>query len=41
MPLLRVTAVALFAFGLDRLSKIVIVHWVGLTTAQAIDVGRI
>ena len=38
MPLLRVTAAALIAFGLDRLSKIVIVHWVGLTTARAIDV---
>jgi signal peptidase II len=38
MPLLRVTAAALIAFGLDRFSKIVIVHWVGLTTAQALDV---
>jgi signal peptidase II len=38
MPLLRVTAAALIAFGLDRFSKIVIVHWIGLTTAAVIDV---
>ena len=38
MPLLRVTAAALIAFGLDRLSKIAIVHWVGLATGEVIDI---
>lgn len=38
MTLLRVVAVALAAFGLDRLSKIVIVHWAGLATAEVIDI---
>lgn len=38
MLLLRVAAAALIAFGLDRVAKIVIVHWIGLTTTEAIDV---
>ena len=38
MTLLRVVATALVAFGLDRLSKIAIVHWVGLASAEVIDV---
>jgi len=38
MTLLRVMAVALVAFGLDRLSKIAVVHWAGLATAHTIDV---
>ena len=38
MTLLRVMVAALVAFGLDRLSKIAIVHWVGLATADVIDI---
>jgi len=38
MTLLRVMASALVAFGLDRLSKIAIVHGVGLASGEAIDV---
>lgn len=38
MPLLRLAAAALIAFGLDRVSKIVIVHGVGLTIVEPIDV---
>lgn len=38
MPLLRLAAAALVAFGLDRLSKILIVHWLDLASLQVIDV---
>jgi signal peptidase II len=38
MPLLRVAAAALIAFGLDRLSKIATVHWIGLAAAEVIDI---
>ena len=38
MLLLRVAAAASIAFGLDRVAKIAIVHWIGLTAAEAIDV---
>jgi signal peptidase II len=37
-PLLRIAAGALIAFALDRFSKLVIVHWIGLTTGDVIDV---
>jgi len=38
MPLLRVAAAALIAFGVDRLSKIAIVHGIGLKAGEVIDV---
>ncbi len=38
MPLLRLAAAALVAFGLDRLSKILIVHWLNLPSLEVIDV---
>lgn len=38
MPLLRLAAAALVAFGLDRLSKILIVHGLNLAQRETIDV---
>jgi signal peptidase II len=38
MPLLRVAAAASIAFGLDRFSKFVIVHWIGLTAGDVVNV---
>jgi signal peptidase II len=38
MPVLRLAAATLITFGLDRVSKIVIVHGVGLTADEPIDV---
>lgn len=38
MPLLRILAGAAIAFGLDRLSKILVVHWLDLGSAGIIDV---
>ncbi len=38
MTLLRVMTTALVTFGLDRLSKTAIVHWLGLASAEVIDI---
>jgi signal peptidase II len=38
MPLLRVAAAAVIAFGLDRFSKLVIVHWIGLTSGDVLNI---
>lgn len=38
MPLLRMAVAAIIAFGLDRLSKVVIVHWLDLSSVQVIPV---
>ena len=38
MPLLRMTVGAVFVFGLDRLSKILIVHWLDLASVGVIEV---
>jgi len=38
MPLLRMAVAAVIAFGLDRLSKIVIVHWLDLSSVHVIHV---
>src|SRR6185437_11414564 len=38
MPLLRVAAAAVIAFGLDRFSKLVIVHWIGLTSGDVVNI---
>lgn len=38
MPLLRVAAAALIAFGLDRLWKFAIVHWIGLTAGDVVNI---
>ena len=38
MPLLRMAVAAVIAFGLDRLSKILVVHWLGLASAGIIEV---
>jgi len=38
MPLLRVAAAALIAFGLDRFSKLVIVPWIGLTSGDVVNI---
>lgn len=37
-PLLRMAVAAVIAFGLDRFSKIVIVHWLDLSSVQVIHV---
>jgi signal peptidase II len=37
-PLLRMAVTAVIAFGLDRFSKIVIVHWLDLSSVQVIHV---
>jgi signal peptidase II len=39
MPLLRILAGVAIAFGLDRLSKISIVHWLDLGSAGVIEVA--
>jgi len=38
MPLLLVAAAAFIAFGLDRFSKFVILHWIGLTAGDVVNV---
>ena len=38
MPLLRMAVAAILAFGLDRLSKVAIVHWLDLASVQVIPV---
>ena len=38
MPLLRMAIASLIAFGLDRLSKVVIVHWLDLASLHRIPV---
>jgi signal peptidase II len=38
MPLLRMAVGAVVAFGLDRLSKILVVHWLGLASVGVIEV---
>ncbi len=38
MPLLRMAVAAVSAFGLDRLSKVAIVHWLDLSSVQVIHV---
>jgi signal peptidase II len=38
MPLLRMAVGAAIAFGLDRLSKILVVHWLDLASVGVIDV---
>ena len=38
MPLLRVAAAALIAFGLDQFSKLVIVPWIGLTSGDVVNI---
>ena len=38
MPLLRMAVAAVIAFGLDRLSKILVVHWLGLASVGIIEV---
>ena len=38
MPLLRLAVAAAIAFGLDRLSKVAVLHWLDLGAAQVIHV---
>ena len=38
MPLLRMAVAAILAFGLDRLSKVAIVHWLDLASVHVIPV---
>jgi signal peptidase II len=38
MPLLRMAVAAVLAFGLDRFSKVAIVHWLDLSSVQVIHV---
>jgi signal peptidase II len=38
MPMLQVLFASVLAFGLDRLSKIVVVHWLNLISVHAISV---
>lgn len=38
MPLLRVAAGAVIAFGLDRLSKILVIDWLDLASVRMIEV---
>ena len=38
MPLLRMAVGAVIAFGLDRLSKILIIHWLDLASVGVIEV---
>lgn len=38
MPLLLVAIAALIAFGLDRFSKFVILHWIGLTAGDVVSI---
>jgi signal peptidase II len=38
MPLLRMAMGAMVVFGLDRLSKILIIHWLDLASARLIEV---
>ena len=38
MPLLRMAVAAVIAFGFDRLSKILVVHWLGLASVGIIEV---
>jgi signal peptidase II len=38
MPLLRTALSAVIAFGLDRLSKVVIIHWLNLGSIHVLDV---
>jgi signal peptidase II len=37
-PLLRMIVAAVLAFGLDRLSKVAVVHWLDLSSVQVIHV---
>ncbi len=38
MPMLRMAVSALIAFSLDRLSKVVIIHWLDLASTRTINV---